>query len=71
MLQKLETKQFQDLAVKAQSARDQTEKRFDQEMTVVYNFSVVFLYFCYIDNLQWKVTMKKDRLNYSDFFRDT
>lgn len=52
MLQKLETKQFQDLAVKAQSARDQTEKRFDQEMTVVYHFNIVFLYFCYIDKLQ-------------------
>lgn len=34
MLQKLETKQFQDLAAKAQTARDQAEKRFDQEMTV-------------------------------------
>jgi len=31
MLQKDEQKKFQDLAVKAQTARDQQERRFDQE----------------------------------------
>lgn len=34
MLQKLETKQFQDLSLKAQTARESAEKRFDQEMSV-------------------------------------
>ncbi len=33
MLQKAEQKQFQDLTVKAQVARDQQERRFDQETT--------------------------------------
>ncbi|CAG0915362.1 unnamed protein product [Notodromas monacha] len=33
MLQKQEQKQFQDLAVKAQLARDQQERRFEQEMS--------------------------------------
>lgn len=31
MLQKAEQKQFQDLTVKAQTARDQQERRFEQE----------------------------------------
>lgn len=35
MLQKQETKQFQDLAAKAQFSRDQQEKRFEQEMTTL------------------------------------
>ncbi|KFM58200.1 Serine/threonine-protein kinase 10, partial [Stegodyphus mimosarum] len=35
MLQKLETKQFQDLGAKAQIAREQAEKRFDQEMSAL------------------------------------
>lgn len=39
MLQKLENKQFQDLAVKAQVARDQHEKRFEAEMsTLIRNY---------------------------------
>ena len=39
MLQKLENKQFQDLAVKAQIARDQHEKRFEAEMsTLIRNY---------------------------------
>ena len=39
MLQKLENKQFQDLAVKAQVARDQHEKRFETEMaTLIRNY---------------------------------
>ena len=33
MLQKAEQKQFQDLTVKAQTTRDQQERRFDQETT--------------------------------------
>ncbi|GFX19506.1 hypothetical protein TNCV_2074151 [Trichonephila clavipes] len=33
MLQKLETKQFQDLSAKAQTLREQAEKRFEQEMS--------------------------------------
>ena len=33
MLQKAEQKQFQDLTVKAQAARDQQERRFEQETT--------------------------------------
>ncbi|GFS96886.1 hypothetical protein NPIL_447771 [Nephila pilipes] len=33
MLQKLETKQFQDLSAKAQTAKEQAEKRFEQEMS--------------------------------------
>lgn len=33
MLQKLENKQFQDLALKAQMAREQQEKRFESELT--------------------------------------
>lgn len=33
MLQKLENKQFQDLALKAQMAREQQEKRFEVELT--------------------------------------
>ncbi|GIX79424.1 hypothetical protein CDAR_228631 [Caerostris darwini] len=35
MLQKLETKQFQDLSAKAQNAREQAEKRFEQEMATL------------------------------------
>lgn len=35
MLQKLENKQFQDLALKAQMAREQQEKRFDNELTTL------------------------------------
>jgi STE20-like kinase len=35
MLQKAEQKQFQDLTVKAQLARDQQERRFDQETTTL------------------------------------
>ncbi|PRD23354.1 UNVERIFIED_CONTAM: STE20-like serine/threonine-protein kinase [Trichonephila clavipes] len=35
MLQKLETKQFQDLSAKAQTLREQAEKRFEQEMSVM------------------------------------
>ncbi|XP_054709305.1 serine/threonine-protein kinase 10-like [Uloborus diversus] len=35
MLQKLETKQFQDLSAKAQAAREQAEKRYDQEMSAL------------------------------------
>lgn len=34
MLQKQETKQFQDLALKAQFSREQQEKKFEQEMMV-------------------------------------
>ena len=35
MLQKLENKQFQDLALKAQIARDQHEKRYEHEMATL------------------------------------
>lgn len=35
MLQKAEQKQFQDLTVKAQAARDQQERRFEQETTAL------------------------------------
>ncbi|XP_015914711.1 serine/threonine-protein kinase 10 [Parasteatoda tepidariorum] len=35
MLQKQETKQFQDLALKAQFNREQQEKKFDQEMMIL------------------------------------
>ena len=35
MLQKLENKQFQDLALKAQMAREQQEKRFENELTTL------------------------------------
>ena len=35
MLQKAEQKQFQDLTIKAQAARDQQERRFDQETTAL------------------------------------
>ena len=39
MLQKLENKQFQDLAMKAQVAREQHEKRFESEMcTLLRNY---------------------------------
>jgi len=39
MLQKMENKQFQDLAVKAQITRDQLEKRFETEMaTLIRNY---------------------------------
>uniref|UniRef100_T1IIR3 Protein kinase domain-containing protein n=1 Tax=Strigamia maritima TaxID=126957 RepID=T1IIR3_STRMM len=39
MLQKQETKQFQDLAAKAQFSRDQQEKKFEQEMmTLIKNY---------------------------------
>ncbi|GAB6023238.1 hypothetical protein CHUAL_008056 [Chamberlinius hualienensis] len=39
MLQKLETKQFQDLTVKAQYAKEQQEKRFEQEkVTLIRTF---------------------------------
>ena len=35
MLQKLENKQFQDLALKAQMAREQQEKRFEAELSAL------------------------------------
>ncbi|GBL97388.1 STE20-like serine/threonine-protein kinase [Araneus ventricosus] len=35
MLQKLETKQFQDLSAKAVAAREQSEKRYEQEMATL------------------------------------
>jgi len=36
VLQKIEKKQYQDLMLKAQYARDQQMKKFEQEMQVLY-----------------------------------
>lgn len=42
MLQKLETKQFQDLTYKAQYAKEQQDKKFEQEGAVCFSHDTDF-----------------------------